>query len=94
MIILIILKLSLVVTVSSVIVVKGFPAKDSEATTFVLDDVGCLVTRDNSGISGKVHVVKNSNQLWISQFNFTKEHKDAHFNIGKDLNINYINRID
>ena len=65
-----------------------FPAGDgnadneSQKTTFVLDDVGCLVTRENSGISGKLSVVKNSNQLWISNFNFDGKHTGVHFNIG------------
>ena len=69
-------------------IVRSFPTNEKSesgepASTFVLDDVGCLVTRNDSGISGKVHFVKNSNQLWISQFNFVKEQKDAYFNIGK-----------
>jgi hypothetical protein len=79
-------KCCLFATASLIVIVRGFPTNEkieSEETssTFVLDDVGCLVTRDDSGISGKVHVVKNSNQLWISQFNFVKEQKDAYFNI-------------
>ena len=69
-----------------VVVVRGFPQVTQkgppEVTTFSLDDVGCLVTRNNSGVSGKVHVVKNSNQLWISQFNFEKAQENAFFNIG------------
>ena len=74
--------------VSLIVIVRGFPTNEKsesgeKASTFVLDDVGCLVTRNDSGISGKVHVVKNSNQLWISQFNFIKDQKDAYFNIGK-----------
>ena len=56
--------------------------KESQTTTFVLDDVGCLVARENSGISGKVHVVKQSNQLWITNFNFDGKHTGVHFNIG------------
>ena len=71
-----------------VVLVMGMP--QDKVTTFSLDDVGCLVERNNSGISGKVHVVKGSNQLWISQFNFKKEHKDAFFNIGTMLVLIYI----
>ena len=58
----------------------GMP--QDKVTTFSLDDVGCLVERNNSGITGTVNVVKHSNQLWISQFRFEKEQKDAFFNIG------------
>ena len=71
-----------------VVLVMGMP--QDKVTTFSLDDVGCLVERNNSGISGKVHVVKGSNQLWISQFNFKKEHKDTFFNIGTMLVLIYI----
>ena len=63
---------------------KGIEA-ESQETTFVLDDVGCLVTRENSGISGKVHIVKNSNQFWISNFNFDGGEKEVYFNIGQYL---------
>ena len=77
-----------IATVSMVVLVMGMP--QDKVTTFSLDDVGCLVERNNSGISGKVHVVKHSNQLWISQFNFKKELKDAFFNIGTMLVLIYI----
>ena len=64
--------------------VDGLPSGDAvQGKTFVLDDVGCLVTREK-GISGKVHVIENSPQLWISNFNFNvQEGAEVYFSIGK-----------
>ena len=55
----------------------------SDVLSWVARDVGCLVTREK-GISGKVHVIENSPQLWISNFNFNvQEGAEVYFSIGK-----------